>query len=78
MEISVDKDDCSLEENGWNSDLHVTGQKYDLWSTYSKVNDEILTLEGFLPLYQQREDEMGLTVVEEESSFDGSFLFQGI
>lgn len=48
------------------------------WHTYSKVNDEILALVGFLPFYHKREDTMSLMVIKEECPFNGSFLFQGI
>ena len=53
-------------------------KKVWFWNTYSKVNDKILALEGFLPFYHEREDEMWLMVIKEECTFNGSFLFQGV
>ena len=53
-------------------------KKVWFWNTYSKVNDKILALEGFLPFYHEREDEMWLMVIKEERTFNGSFLFQGV
>lgn len=67
-----------IEQNGWNLDLNLKYQKICFCSTYSQVNHEVLALERFLPFYHQREEVMGLVVLQEECSLNGSFLFQGI